>query len=642
MKNIVISGAGPIGLYTAIRLSKIISNYNLNTKITVIDSRVGNYNRPGVVAKNVIPLMEKEIGRITVADSGDNNNNSMFIQDLEKSLYKIAKALPITFISSDFHGFKPGKILVNNNKSIHELDCDLAIDCTGQRRALVKKINEIKHKAPPFQIKRIGNNPIKEHFVAYVTMDLENANLIESKKNKNFLKYSLTMEELRAKFNWPEFSQPTLQSGKWEKEDSACFYFYFEMPPHQDEETDLFAQEWLSTLLKLYYEAENIKFETESGLKFTRFIVDPHYIENLAYTDNSLPMIIPCGDAQMGPDYRLGMGIKSGVERTNALCAACISIKNHLSINLDAYANDIMKPIAKHKTALEKEYSEKRYSLQATTLDSAEEKYTKALETGTKEEKEIIENALKKIKPFNKAMKTYREAKVEFKDILNKKGEIAYKITKKNMGTLSVESPEKLEQYRKSIDEALKNSLTLSANEILKSAALDLAAKYKNLAKIFYCSGIKEKLGKAAIYYKESLNIYLNHFNKSHGNEIVTLYSNLSIIANKRGDFSEAIKNSSLALQVIDEENLVDLKTLKIKIKFNLCKALVEKLSSRKEKEIKSSHSLQLSEIKDIFSKLDGVSPQDLNKLKQKIERIEKELNIADKSAGDHSPSYSL
>ncbi|PUT39571.1 hypothetical protein DIZ47_09525 [Legionella taurinensis] len=61
MKTIAIVGGGPIGLYLAIRLSQVLGSQLSEFKIIIIEPKLNDYNRPGIVAKNVLDLIERHI-----------------------------------------------------------------------------------------------------------------------------------------------------------------------------------------------------------------------------------------------------------------------------------------------------------------------------------------------------------------------------------------------------------------------------------------------------------------------------------------------------------------------------------------------------------------------------------------------------
>ena len=215
MKNIVIAGAGPIGLYLAIMMSQLIKAYKIDSTITVIDPRLGAQDRPGIVAKMALSLLEENI-RIPIGPMkvSDDTDTSLFIQNLEERLLTIAQTLKIHFIHAEFQEFQdaaPKQMVIKTAEGVTTtLVCDFAIDCSGPKRAIVRKIKE--HHPGVFEEKKISDNPIKNHFIAYVTMDLKNAGLMAEKPNKDKdpVKYALGLERLRTEFEWPEFIEPEL------------------------------------------------------------------------------------------------------------------------------------------------------------------------------------------------------------------------------------------------------------------------------------------------------------------------------------------------------------------------------------------------------------------------------------------------
>lgn len=387
MKNITIVGAGPIGLYIAIMLGKLIRKFNLNTKVTVVDGQAGNYKRPGVIARRVLDLLEKNIGVNLNVPESSFNSNAMLIQDLEKELYKQAKLYdpPVTFIRAQFESFAPGGITIREKNSASKfLSCDLAIDCTGQKKALVNKVNASDPTHKPFEITTIGDNPIKNHFVAYVTMDSVNAGLAALRDDYQLdpVKYALALEKLRLEFGWTEFSAPSFESGKSIGTDPVQFYYYFEIPKSlaKGQLASKESQEkWLAAVLKLKT-GNDIQFKAESGIKFTSFPVEPTKVMPACYVGNKeIPMVVPCGDAQMAPDYRRGMGIESGTKRADALLGSLSIEKQELSLNIKKYEHALQQPMNEHESMLESDYSSRRKALCSSDLEKAERKYKLAL-----------------------------------------------------------------------------------------------------------------------------------------------------------------------------------------------------------------------------------------------------------------------
>src|SRR5579871_4592018 len=84
MKNIVIAGAGPIGLYLAIKLKQLGV-----TNVTVVDPRAGSYSRNGVIDASVFANLERRLG-LPVSHS-----SSRHIKDAERALLGIATKLGV-------------------------------------------------------------------------------------------------------------------------------------------------------------------------------------------------------------------------------------------------------------------------------------------------------------------------------------------------------------------------------------------------------------------------------------------------------------------------------------------------------------------------------------------------------------------
>ena len=87
--RIVITGAGPIGLYLAIMLKRMTQG--TANEIVVLDKRAGSYTRPGIVAKQAVEAIEKGLDlKISGISSANDTGEAIFIRDLEKALFKIA------------------------------------------------------------------------------------------------------------------------------------------------------------------------------------------------------------------------------------------------------------------------------------------------------------------------------------------------------------------------------------------------------------------------------------------------------------------------------------------------------------------------------------------------------------------------
>lgn len=632
MKNIVIVGAGPIGLYLANRLMQIINEYGLTTKITVIDPRLEECDRPGIVARNALELigqhMNLDLGSMR---EGDDSGTSMFIQDLEKSLFMIAKSMDTKLIRKAFKEPHQDKIIVSEkNRPDTELSCDFIIDCSGARRVVVSKINDTHSDQKPFSVERVGNNPIKNHFIAYVTTDLENEKKIAEKKEKDPLKYALALEELRNRFGWPYFLEPELTLRKQTIKDGQGtkirFYFYFEIPPSL-EKADMETQtEWLRTLLKLKTENEDIQFTIEQGkMKFSPFVVDPDRIKEAVFPgDKNTPFTVVCGDAQIQPDYRVGIGIWSGISRANCLIDALEIHDQELDLNIGKYKHHVSITVGKHESELYEDYLLKTSRIESA-LETEEKRYIQAYEKAQHEgisEKEIIKKGLEEIRFqmamifFKKAQSAYKASIIKNEIVLDKRNEIVHRDQLDQCKKMFIQAIEKIPSTR----EAEKENMTENFLQLIKS--------YKSLGMTLQKN---HKYAEAKNAYQEALSLYQKYFPNIHLEEEVKILSNLIVIANKRDSFNEAIDYANKALQIIQSNKTLNLEEMAIKIKFNLCMAMCDKILHQHEKkkmnkEILGSDYIKLTNL--LTEIMDKISSKEIEPLMKKHDFITSKISL--------------
>ncbi|HDS3844205.1 TPA: FAD/NAD(P)-binding protein, partial [Legionella pneumophila] len=91
MKDFVIVGAGPIGLYCAARLAQIKESSGLPINIVVIDPRAGNYNRERIVSNEAIKSISSRFS-ISMPSGKGIPSEAMYIRDFEKSLYEYCES----------------------------------------------------------------------------------------------------------------------------------------------------------------------------------------------------------------------------------------------------------------------------------------------------------------------------------------------------------------------------------------------------------------------------------------------------------------------------------------------------------------------------------------------------------------------
>lgn len=383
-QHIVIAGAGPMGLYVAIKLKELIVLLNIDAEIHVIDAKAGDYKRHGLIAEQVLTKVNEELG--TKIALFNPTSNSIHIKDLEQAMYGIAIQKGVIFHKKHFESFVSNGVVLSDHTT---LLCDWTIDCTGGWRLLVKAVNELDN-SHPFTITRVDENPIKKHFIAQVSMDEYNIHL-SAKDNDDVIQRILSLEALRKTYAWSEFKNPYIYSAKWTTKTetnavkhTACYYF--EIPEALSRAPREIQINYLKALLKLK-SGNSIDFQaSEEKLKFRAFPVDPYQVEEVVYkgfdrANNKItPMVFVCGDAQIDPDYRLGHGVLSGIKRANIFINALFkNINNQLECDLGVYGFHLKGPLFEHRAVVSDLYKGIRNTFYGEGLSNAEKEYAKAL-----------------------------------------------------------------------------------------------------------------------------------------------------------------------------------------------------------------------------------------------------------------------
>lgn len=135
-KNIVIIGAGPIGLALAILLARRgVRN------IAVVDPRAGEYSRSNDFLKEVFEFFSI-ILKIPIESTKER-----YIKDLENELLAYACTLEITFYKGYFMDINAESITISRNllseqNQTQTIAYDILFDCSGSRRCVVEAINK--------------------------------------------------------------------------------------------------------------------------------------------------------------------------------------------------------------------------------------------------------------------------------------------------------------------------------------------------------------------------------------------------------------------------------------------------------------------------------------------------------------------
>lgn len=410
MPNIVIAGAGPIGLYTAILLRSRYPDVN----VTVLDDRIGAFSRPGVIATGALDAINESfdklrIPRLEVSECG-SHPRAIYIKDLQQALYEKAKSLGVTLIKRNYSAIEDRQVIVEDDDEgipIQPLPCDLLIDCTGNDRVATEEV---------LGATDIADNPIKNHFLAYIYVDHENDALMNSSA-------PITPQSLRTfrdNTGWSEFEAPEIDNPprRWEgplrhngTEYAAKYCLYFEIPGNLKREH---YSAYLRELLKLKY-GKDIDFTASSDPgAFNKFEVSPKALENFVGEIGGTP-VVAVGDALVSAEYRYGTGIQNGVAGAYMLTRSLNWDGTRMGVNQDAWRSapiDIPRYAGRnvdavmggHKERIREDYKSKKRTLQRAREEACAQFIANPLEASD----------------FDKAL--FAKASKEDGDSLKKKG----------------------------------------------------------------------------------------------------------------------------------------------------------------------------------------------------------------------------
>jgi len=349
----IIIGAGPAGLYTAIKLKKEGVD-----DLIVLDPRAGDYTRPGHLNINV--FRSAEIGIDESFWPGDKVGH---IKDLERHLYTIALRLGIKIEKKRFIEIKPkdassqAQIIVADAEGKEELiDCEYVFDCTGSRRVVINAVNDIS-ASKPFKLEKITEFRVANHFIAYVNIGDE-SKWVELARNLAlyWLNFEISLEimgplhiaesliKLR-EFGWNELRFPHCYGAYFGK-GKVCLYLYTPKnlaPEHYDL--------WVKTVLECYGSPINYTHLPPSRKpRFVAFKSEAKALQRVAFCREDLPTIIALGDTQIDSHHQLAHGISDGMKRIEALFEHMVVAETKIRyFNPDEYLFKIRTLLLQHK-----------------------------------------------------------------------------------------------------------------------------------------------------------------------------------------------------------------------------------------------------------------------------------------------------
>ncbi len=338
IKDIVIVGGGPIGMYMAIKLKQ----QGLNP---ILIEKRSHFTRPGRLEPEIFTLVSVSLQKERSWADDDYEikpSSSYHIKDLERELERILKEENITVIKGEYINLSNNSINVRlSSGQPKAIPCDLVFDATGSDRKVLSTINKIyedKHEAPPFHFSDVGYNPIKKHFIAYVGMEPNDIKELKNNQTKvddtlhsfkfpekhlkGIMEKLIEISKLRQQFGWSNFSMPQCVVRPLEK-NKVCLYL--EMPENLKTHKDYEA--WVKAVLKLQtnkdvpfaYLKTSEKYKLNPKPRFQPIFLQPKETTPFCFMGTNFPDIIPIGDALIDPDYRRGLGIGEGIIRADAL-----------------------------------------------------------------------------------------------------------------------------------------------------------------------------------------------------------------------------------------------------------------------------------------------------------------------------------
>lgn len=292
-------------------------------------------SRPGVIATGALDAINDSfeqlgIPRLEVSECG-SHPSAIHIKDLQQALYEKAKSLGVALIQKNYSAVESKQVIVEDDDEdiIQSLPCDLLIDCTGNDRVATEEI---------LGATDIADNPIKNHFLAYIYVDKANDALMSSSASIT----SQSLRAFRANTGWSEFVAPEIDNPprRWQgpmmykgTEYAAKYCLYFEIPSNLNREH---YSAYLRELLKLKY-GKDIDFKASSDPgAFNKFEVSTKALVNFVGEIDDTP-VVALGDALVSAEYRYGTGIENGVAGAYMLTRSLSWDGTRMSVDQNAW-----------------------------------------------------------------------------------------------------------------------------------------------------------------------------------------------------------------------------------------------------------------------------------------------------------------
>ncbi|MDR3491875.1 MAG: FAD-dependent oxidoreductase [Gammaproteobacteria bacterium] len=623
MKHVVVVGGGPIGLLVACKLKQL----GLDS-VTLIDHRAGTYVRSSDYVNDVFHVFTQMLGLPVTASKGRH------IKDIERELYKHAASLGVTILNCKFKDFDGlGLKIQDSEEKTSTIPCDIVIDCTGNTRAVIHKVNEHFPQDPKFTLSPnvILTNPYHMH--ARIKIDNNYYFPPREYQNVNSIDYIKKVESLR-RLGWNEFVLPYHYVNKFPSKNKANLYT--EAPANLLPEQ---YQEWAQAVFELNnimhspfeLHKDSKKYPNKKTISY--FKMQPQKVEPAYfYQEKKYPIVFHAGDATCEGVYVMGIGLIYGTQRVTCFLNSLIIKDNEIvQIKIQDYQKSLTEMLKRHSNSVNKTVKEVLNERLIKDYTQLHEKYSDAYKKATTpQDKKVIESELELINIDYKEQ-LYQNAIRLMTPI--KQEDTGFDLSKINAKI-------DIDTIFKSLNDAIQlPPLTLPADKVkIRLALLDMAKRCQLLAKNLY---EQAKYGLAEKYFSMSLNIYSTYFTDKYREEVSVLYSNLMILKNKRNDFISVLKLADKALEVsltLPEGSLKDKKIAQIT--YQKTKAILQKTAAL-TKQVESHH----SEIEKLTSQAEeGMNLLRENKYSKgaAVEILKKELNDLKKISTDSAQNKKI
>lgn len=316
-RKYAIIGAGPIGLYLALRL------YQKGVRdLFIIDLHAGEDIRPGHVHPNLVESIFRELGIDAEVPK------VWHIRNVTECLLQQVNQRDITIIKQHFRDIQGHTITLDEDT----LECDYVFDCSGSAHAVTNAVNR-HQEANIFDHRPIVPDiSIKQHFVAYISMDKVNyrkfyLKLYELQQQElDLLPYDPDKAQSLHALGWDHYVSPFIYAAPFKKDK---FFVYMHMPEALPAEQH---QTWFSAMLQYFCDDETISYQRIHGIKhgrekpyFNAVTVDPQIVNRYSYVSEGHATTIIAGDNLANVPYRTGFGIKGGMLTIDGLMT-CLKI----------------------------------------------------------------------------------------------------------------------------------------------------------------------------------------------------------------------------------------------------------------------------------------------------------------------------